>query len=155
LRVRLYQGEEAFAGKLDDFSVLPCPNTRHCTTTRKDVDFTGELTGPDNQKKRFDCACRPNSLQFARNDDKKWNGPVPSFDQDLAAANCASAAVLGNTCDLRRSQCRKDLLGTRSGQRKWSVRFGHTYPFYFRLIRIVKECAKRRRLWELRSNSSA
>ena len=65
LRVRLHQGEEAFAGQLDDFSVLPCLNPRQCTTTRKDVDFTGELTGPDNEKKRFDCACRPNSLQFA------------------------------------------------------------------------------------------
>src|SRR6516162_11153918 len=55
LRVRLQQCKEAFAGELDDFSVLPCSDTRHCTTTRTDVDFTGELTCPDNQKKRFDC----------------------------------------------------------------------------------------------------
>jgi len=41
--------------------------------------------------------------------------------QDLAAADGAGTAVLGDPRDLRRGQCRKDLLRTRCGQRKWSV----------------------------------
>jgi hypothetical protein len=65
LRVCLHQGEEAFARELDDLSILPHTNTPHCTTTRESTDFTSELTSPDNQKKRFGCACRPRSLQFA------------------------------------------------------------------------------------------
>ena len=77
LRVRLHQGKEIFAGDLDDLPILPCTHAYHCTTPRKNVDFTGELTSPHNQKKRLGCACRPHTLQFACDDDKKWSGPVP------------------------------------------------------------------------------
>jgi len=45
------------------------------------------------------CPCRTPSFLDA-----------PSLiDQDLAAANCSGVAVLRNTRDLRRSQCRKDV----------------------------------------------
>jgi len=57
------------------------------------------------------------------------NGTIASLN---GGGDCfivgAHFALAGNHAII---QCRKDLLGTRSGQRKWSVRFGHTYPFYF------------------------
>ena len=113
LRVGLDEREQLLAIELDHFAGLADAQAPDRAAPADHVGFAGKLPGVVAHDQRLGRVGRPQRLDFAAEDDKKWHRSVARFDQHLAARGRPTPSVGRNPRHLLRCERRKHALGTR------------------------------------------
>ena len=113
LGVGLHKRAQVLTIQLDQFTGLSHARPGERPSTREHVGLAGESAWSVYGNKRLARPRRTDNLDFTCSHDKKGHDPIACLDKNFSAFDVTHAPVEGNTRDLSRCQCRKQLVSRR------------------------------------------